>query len=447
MIRMLSLATVLLLTFGLSLAQKTNWSTVKCENSPTNRSENAFVKAGDKLYLLGGRGMKQLEIYDPATNTWSKGSTPPVEMHHFQAVSWQGLIYVMGGLTGKWPFELPLSHIYIYNPLEDHWTVGPEVPANRRRGAAGVTVYNDKIYIVCGIVNGHTSGWVSWLDEYDPSTNRWNKLPDAPRSRDHLQTAVVNNKLIVTGGRKSGFEGKGFEATIGETDVYDFTTGVWMTLPEGTGDIPTQRAGCTVAAHQDELIVIGGESGSQVKAHSDVEALNINTGQWRTMPPLVTGRHGTQVIKTGNTLYIAAGCGNRGGSPELNSLEKYLLTPKLPEGQDATETKISAGEMAVSETEINFNEVRPFSSKTVSITLKHTGGNQAIHIDYISITGNDAFTLELPSSLPFVLPVGGTVDIKVTCSPEKAGATKGMLFIRRSDHGSLKPLTTSLLAK
>ena len=40
------------------------------------------------------------------------------------------------------------------------------------------------------------------------------------------------------------------------------------------------------------------------------------------MGNLATGRHGTQAIVHKNAIYTAAGCGNRGGKPELSTLEK-----------------------------------------------------------------------------------------------------------------------------
>ncbi len=417
-----------------AISQK-SWQAVGAENDPHKRHENAFVKVGDKFYLLGGRGIKPVEIYDPATDTWTEGAHTPIEMSHFQAVAYQGLIYVMGGLDGSWPSETPFSHIYIYDPLIDKWTVGPEIPVHRRRGAAGAVVYNDKIYMVCGIVNGHTSGWVPWLDAYDPATNTWQQLPDAPRARDHFQAVVVDNKLVATGGRKSGYQGKGFEATIAETDVYDFSTGTWSTLPSPDGNIPTQRAGCTAVAVGDEVIVIGGESGNQQKAHSEVEALDVNTKTWRTLPALQTGRHGTQVILSEGNLYVAAGCGNRGGSPELNSFETYALP-----GADASENEaITAGILEVSAENHNFGKVRPYATKSATFTLTHTGGNQGIPLSYVIVTGSNDFTVDFPYSFPYVLGAGKTVAFDVHYSPKSDQQSEGNVLIKVFDKGKTQP--------
>ena len=297
------------------------WEELDTQNEPTARHENAFVETDGKFYLIGGRGERPVDIYDPATNTWSEGQTPPLEMHHFQAVSHEGKVYVMGALTGSYPDEQPIPNIYIYDPATDAWSRGPEIPEDRRRGAAGAFAHDGKFYLVAGIQNGHTDGYVSWLDMYDPATDTWTKLPDAPHQRDHVQAAVVDGKIVVAGGRTtSAATGQTLELTRPEVDIYDMESGTWKTLEN---DIPTERAGTTSVVHDGKLIVVGGESGAMEAAHHQVEALDVQSGEWTALPSLNQGRHGTQAIVYDGKIYIAAGSGNRGGGPELTSMEVY----------------------------------------------------------------------------------------------------------------------------
>ena len=150
----------LLVPFLLS-GQSHSWKPLGAEGSAEKRHENAFVRAGDKFILIGGRGQKKTDIYDTQNRKWSKAAQPPMEVHHVQAVSLDGLVYLLGGFTGGWPYETPLTHVLIYDPLQDVWQIGPKIPEDRRRGAAGVAVRGDKIYMINGIINGHTSGWVN----------------------------------------------------------------------------------------------------------------------------------------------------------------------------------------------------------------------------------------------------------------------------------------------
>lgn len=322
-------ATLLLLATFTPVAEAQDstagWHTLTpAAGEPIHRHENAYVRVDDKFYLIGGRGIRPVQIYDPATNTWTTGAPPPLSMHHFQAVAFKGKVYVIGAFTGQYPDEEPIPNVYIYNPKNDTWTKGAKIPADRRRGAAGAVAYNGKIYLIGGIRNGHIDGHVRWLDSFAPATDSWKKLPNAPHYRDHFQAAVIDGKLYAVGGRRtSKATGQLFELTVPEVDVYDFSANRWTTLPPSS-NIPTERAGSTTVSVGNKLIVLGGESGSQKQAHAEVELFNPATGQWRSLPDMNQGRHGTQAIVYQNKIYIVAGSKIR-GADEINSQEVLKL--------------------------------------------------------------------------------------------------------------------------
>lgn len=292
---------------------------------PVARHEAAYVKVGDKHYLLGGRRIEPVSIFDPARKTWTLGSPPPIELHHFQPVVYQGKIWIGGALTGPYPGETPITHFYLYDPQKDEWETGPEIPASRRRGSTGTVVYQDKIYLAAGIGDGHRGDHKTWLDEYDPQTNTWTALADAPRARDHFQATVAEGKLYLIGGRRSAAPSNVFGDTEGMVDVYDFETNTWTTLDQ---QLPTPRAGCFSVLYGEEILTIGGESGDTNKAHAEVEALHIHQHTFRAWEPLEKGRHGTGVILDHGGLFIASGNGKRGGGNEL--LEQEYVVPAAP---------------------------------------------------------------------------------------------------------------------
>ena len=144
------------------------------------------------------------------------------------------------------------------------------------------------------------------------------------RPRDHACSVICNDKLYLIGGRvTSGSIGKVFELTVPEIDVFDFKTAKWSTLDKA---VPTQRAGCTALCIGDKIIFTGGESSDQKLAHNEVECLDTKTGKWSKLPSLNTGRHGTQLIWHKKKLYIASGCGQMGGSPELKTIECFSIS-------------------------------------------------------------------------------------------------------------------------
>ncbi len=305
-------------TFSQSV-EDNKWQTLNCTGEPVARHEAAFIEVGGKFYLLGGRRIQEISIFDPVTNTWASGAKPPIEMHHFQGFSYKRKIYVIGAHTGKYPRETPLTEAYVYDPAKDSWEKGFSMPKNRVRASTTANVYKGKLYIAAGITDGHWDGHVKWFDVYDFKTGKWEILPDAPRARDHATSVICNNKLYLLGGRvSSGKIKKVFQLTIPEVDVFDFKTGQWSTMDS---HVPTQRAGCMAVCIKDKIVFTGGESVSQETAHNEVECLDTKTGEWSVLPSLKEGRHGTQIIHYKKKLYVASGSGNRGGTPELITIE------------------------------------------------------------------------------------------------------------------------------
>ncbi|QDU66100.1 Kelch repeat-containing protein [Engelhardtia mirabilis] len=289
----------------------------------TGRHEAAYVEFGGQLYLMGGRGFRPVERFDPVTETWTNLGFPPLKMHHFQPVVWGDRIWVLGAFEGDFPNETPIPNIWIYDPVLNTWAQGPAMPVARNRGSSAAAVYHDQIYLVGGNTMGHNGGYVPWLDRYDPALNTWTVLPNAPHARDHFTTAVIGNKLIAAAGRQTT-QPNPFVGTVGPADIFDLTAGTWSTAPE---PIPTQRAGTMTVARGEHLIVVGGES--TVEAHDEVEALDVGTLEWVDLPKLLIGRHSGGAVILGDTVYAASGAGAPGGNPELKSQEKFVVTGSL----------------------------------------------------------------------------------------------------------------------
>ncbi len=301
------------------------WQTLSALGLPTARHEAAVVAYQQKLYLMGGRRINPTDVFDPVKNTWQVKAKPPIEIHHFQPVVWGDAIYLVGAMTGDWPNETALERVIIYYPETDEFKLGATIPEARRRGGAGAVVHNNKIYLVGGITHGHMEGAKAWLDEFDPQTGLWRVLPDAPHARDHFQAAVINNKLYAAGGRTTSHKTQqGIDLTVAAVDVFDFASMQWLPT-EQTTRLPTERAGTATFVWGEQLVVGGGESIAQQAAHNEIEAFDVVQQQWQRWPALQQGRHGSGFAVINQAVYIASGCGQRGGTPELTTIERLHL--------------------------------------------------------------------------------------------------------------------------
>ena len=392
---------------------------------PEGRHEASYVQVGDKFYLLGGREHGgRVNIYDPASKTWSLGANPPFGIHHFQAIDYHGLLYVVGAFKGGFPNETPVPNILVYDPALDTWKTGPEIPANRRRGAAGLVVYQDKLYLVSGIINGHVDGWVTWLDEYDPVTNTWKELPDAPRARDHFHAAVLDGQLVAVAGRRTGEIGV-LGATEGKVDVYNFSTQKWTTL---SNDLPTKRAGNTVAVLNQEVIVIGGEINSG-PASKKTEALSLDSGEWRTLADMQQGRHGTQAIVNNSGIYMASGSPVGGGGSSQTQEVFFFNEPQPP-----VLPSLVRGSMQTPE-ELVFTP-----NQTQILNIFHNNGTQGIFVEGVDITGSDTYSLVGEPNFPLFLRPGATLALQV-----KRGTAAGTATLNIQHSGQNGPQNTVLL--
>ena len=327
------------------------WQTVESsdESAPTARHESAYVEYDGKFYLMGGRGNRPTEMFDPATKKWTSVGTPPLQFHHLQPVAYDDKIYVVSGFVGEYPNETSLENIYIFDPSDNSWATGPAIPEARRRGSAGVAVYNGKIYLIGGNNKGHNGGFQPWFDVFDPVTNQWAELDDAPRARDHFSAAVIGNKLYLAGGRQTDLPNGPFDNTLPEVDIYDFSTASWSTL---VNNLPTERAGAASLPHGKDLIVVGGESAAQYPSHAQAEMLDTNTGVWSSLPNMITGRHSGGAVIWNDTVYAVSGSGNQGGWPELNSQESLELDPA-----EAADTSLTGKILREAWTGISGNQI------------------------------------------------------------------------------------------
>ncbi len=373
------------------------WETITTIGKPTARHEAGFIAHKNKLYLIGGRRINPTSVFEPNTNTWTEKSKTPIEIHHFQPVNIDNAIYIIGAMTGKWPNEKPLDKVIIYYPESDEYIFSHNIPKHRQRGAAGALVYKDKIYLIGGLRNGHMNGYVPWFDEYDPKTGQWRTLNDAPNSRDHFQAVINNNKLYAFAGRRtSKSTNEDMSLTISHGNIYNFSTHKWETVTNDLA-IPIERAGNSAFKWNDNIIIGGGESITQKKAHKEVQAYNTTSGLWSNWPSLNQGRHGTGLAIVGNYVYSASGCGKPGGSPELTSIERL----ELPKGNSKTiNTKDSTSVFSKWHTiTLSFNgpetsetdSYNPFLNYRLSVEFKNKKSKKIIR-GFYSTNGNASET-------------------------------------------------------
>jgi N-acetylneuraminic acid mutarotase len=301
-----------------------HWQIVKTKNKIASRSECGLAAVDGKLYLIGGDGGSAfpVESFDFKTLTWTKLADAPAMLNHFQAVALDKKIYILDAFSsGGFPEQTPASNVYIYDIEKNIWQTGKGLSDERKRAAAGAAMYDGKLYLVAGIQHGHSSGTNNMFDVYDPKTDSWTTLPDAPHIRDHCSATVIKDKLYAVGGRNTSYHEPNnfmafFSHTVLEVDCYDFKTGKWSTL---NAKLPLGTGGGAVVNLYDKLYYIGGERATATEsnaARKNTFYLDPNSqNEWAETDSMHFGRNGMPATVLNNKIYVAGGSGGGPGGP------------------------------------------------------------------------------------------------------------------------------------
>jgi N-acetylneuraminic acid mutarotase len=214
---------------------------------PTGRHWLSASAVNGKIYAIGGSpvdytGLSVVEEYDPATDNWKRKADMPTARLDVGTSVVDGMIYTIGGTRvggGQ-----PLRTVEVYDPLTDIWTTKADMHTGRYLPSTGVV--DGKIYAFGGA--GSSANTIfSTVEEYNPATDTWTTIGNMPEPRVVETTAVVNGKIYAFGGRNDNY----ISSTVEE---YDPAKNTWTRK----SDLPAPRAGAGCSAVNGRIYVFGG---------------------------------------------------------------------------------------------------------------------------------------------------------------------------------------------
>jgi len=169
---------------------------------PTGRSAGAAIVLDGKIYVVGGRppAGPELEVYDPATDTWTMLPSMPTARNHVGAGAIDGKLYVVGGRFGGGFFTELTDTLEIYDPATRTWTAGP--PAPTIRSGMSSAVIGHCLYIFGGELNpADPRGVFPQTEAFDAHTGTWYELTPMPTPmHGQIGAAVFDGRIHVAGG-------------------------------------------------------------------------------------------------------------------------------------------------------------------------------------------------------------------------------------------------------
>ena len=188
-------------------------------------------------------------------------AAPPLARGGATAQAIDGRLYVAGGAPNEG--EPSYSELDVYDIASNSWTKAASMPTAREHVAS--CAIDGKLIVVGGWKDQGRSAQGA-VESYDPKTDRWIALAPLPTRRGGLAAVTIGSTCHVVGGEDWALPLPG---TFGNHETFDVTTGAW------TSDVPmpTARHGLGLAWLGGTLYAIGGGPSQGNSYTATVEAL------------------------------------------------------------------------------------------------------------------------------------------------------------------------------
>jgi len=168
---------------------------------PTARSGGGSAVIDGKIYVAGGRPPRgsDFAVYDPAADAWTVLPDVPTQRNHLGVVAIGGKVYVAGGRFGGGVGSEMTDILEIYDPATNAWSRGASLLAPR----AGVTAAtaNGCLYLIGGEGNdAHEMGVFDLNERYDPIADAWHGEAPLPLAMHGITGAAFLDGLIYVPG-------------------------------------------------------------------------------------------------------------------------------------------------------------------------------------------------------------------------------------------------------
>jgi N-acetylneuraminic acid mutarotase len=287
---------------------------------PHAKTTPAVTVVNGKLYVHGfdqdafgnqSSFVPRLSIYDPQANTWSVGASPAIIRAFPSVGTIGGKLYVAGGCVMSDCRVGVTNALEIYNPASDTWSNGTPMPTPRWGAATGVI--NGNLYVSGGTTPCPPCGTTPVTEVYDPATNSWSTGASIPAARENPASAVVGGLLYVIGGFQRDAANPLTGVSVGTVYAYDPIANSWSTRQS----MPVARSTAAVGVVNGEIYVIGGSDGSGALAVS--ESFNPSANIWTERLPMSTARYYTSAGVVNSTMYVIDGS----NGAQLSTNEAY----------------------------------------------------------------------------------------------------------------------------
>jgi len=189
-------------------------------------AKSAISSASNSEYIFIANGFSsedpyttEIFQYDINNDSWSTLTSSTITKRYASIALIDDFLYVFNGVSNG-IINSAVEKININDGSIELLNANPH-PSR----AAGVTVWNNKIYSFGGFID--TNEYSDKLYEYDPQSDTWTEIADIIFAGE-TKGEIIDGKLYVFGGYNGSVSDR--------IDIYDIPSGTWLesfTMPQG----------------------------------------------------------------------------------------------------------------------------------------------------------------------------------------------------------------------
>jgi N-acetylneuraminic acid mutarotase len=266
--------------------------------APNSAGQSIVYAFGGTSADEGGTG-KSVKAYNVPANTWT-GKTAQVAVFQSNGVGKIGnKLYFSGGYVDTESPPDMTNAVWAYDYSSDRMIRKADLPIFSSEGVTGVI--DGKLYVLPGACDGNRYPLAGSCAEeatrrfyrYDPATNHWTSIRQAPHFHRRGAAAVLDGKLYVAGGVNNS-------QPVTDLDVYNPATNSWSTLAH----LPLGGTAAGSNLGGQFYVVVSNEATSGPRMY----AYNRSTNQWRAKAAPDFAGSVTRVLLDGSyRLFTASG--------------------------------------------------------------------------------------------------------------------------------------------
>jgi N-acetylneuraminic acid mutarotase len=267
---------------------------------PVARYGHNAVTVNGIIYVVGGRSgtfvtvtLARVDAFNLATSTWSRRASMPGPRWEPDGASViNGRIYVSGGEDAN---DRQTKTLFVYNPGTDTWVRKADMPRAASCGTQGVIA--GLLYVSTGCIS---STKAPGFYRYNPTTNTWTTLPSPPATHEFGVAGVLGGKFYLTGG---------FDPAL---DVFDPATMRWTRMASTPHGLPFMSS----AVLNGKLLVAGGDDADAGEATPDKELVrglrvyDPTTDTWHFRAPMPAPRVDGAGVAAAGLFFVMGGFTN-----------------------------------------------------------------------------------------------------------------------------------------